>query len=82
MQPFSIDSLSGLSGAEVSRLREQEGYNEIPSDRRPSPAAIVVGVLREPMFLLLVAAGAISSLPGDGVVGESSGGHACSGTKR
>ncbi|HRU79702.1 MAG TPA: cation-translocating P-type ATPase [Methanolinea sp.] len=65
MQIFSFDSLSGLSSAEVSRIREVEGYNEIPSDRRRSPAAIVLGVFREPMFLLLVATGAIYFLLGD-----------------
>ncbi|MDH7510641.1 MAG: cation-translocating P-type ATPase [Methanolinea sp.] len=65
MQIFSFESLSGLSSAEVSRIREEEGYNEIPSDRRRSPAAIVLGVFREPMFLLLVATGAIYFLLGD-----------------
>ncbi|MCQ8894667.1 MAG: cation-translocating P-type ATPase [Methanolinea sp.] len=65
MQIFSFDSLSGLTSAEVSRIREVEGYNEIPSDRCRSPAAIVAGVFREPMFLLLVATGALYFLLGD-----------------
>ncbi|MGC9964891.1 MAG: cation-translocating P-type ATPase [Syntrophobacteraceae bacterium] len=55
----------GLSEAEAaSRLRE-EGYNELPSSKRRSIVAIGIGVIREPMFLLLVACGAIYLILGE-----------------
>ncbi|WP_243669386.1 cation-transporting P-type ATPase [Methanoculleus chikugoensis] len=49
-------SLSGLSNEQVvSKLRE-EGYNELPpSDKRGGLPEILLGVIREPMFILLVA---------------------------
>jgi Ca2+-transporting ATPase len=43
----------------------QEGYNEIPSAKRRSILAIAWGVVWEPMFLLLLACGAIYLLLGD-----------------
>lgn len=49
--------------AEV-RLRE-EGHNELPSRRQRHVLAIALGVLREPMFVLLVGAGAVYLLLGD-----------------
>lgn len=48
----------------VERLR-REGYNEIPSAGTRSIFAIAFGVAREPMFLLLVACGAIYLILGD-----------------
>ncbi len=57
--------LPGLSEEQAaSRLRE-EGYNELPSSKRRSIAAIAFGVIREPMFLLLVACGTIYLILGD-----------------
>ncbi|WP_332448500.1 cation-translocating P-type ATPase [Methanoculleus sp.] len=58
-------SLSGLSTEQVvSKLRE-EGYNELPpSDKRGLPE-ILLGVIREPMFILLVAGGLIYVALGD-----------------
>jgi len=47
-----------------ARLRA-EGPNELPAARRRDIAAIALEVLREPMFLLLVSAGAIYLLLGD-----------------
>ena len=58
-------TLSGLSEEKAaSRLRE-EGYNELPSSKRRSLAAIALEVIREPMFLLLVACGTIYLILGD-----------------
>ena len=55
----------GLLQAEaVERLRV-EGPNELPAAGRRSILAIALEVLREPMFLLLVSAGAIYLLLGD-----------------
>jgi len=62
---FDLRAISGLAEAEAARCLQEEGYNEIPSTRRQSIFAIVLGVVREPMFLLLVACGTIYLLLGD-----------------
>jgi hypothetical protein len=46
---------AGLSGAEAARRLAAEGRNALPAADRRSGAAIVLGVLREPMFSLLAA---------------------------
>jgi len=56
---FSLDSIKGLSTQEASRRLAEEGYNELPSASRRTIFAIAFEVVREPMFLLLVACGAI-----------------------
>ncbi|MDX1253333.1 MAG: cation-translocating P-type ATPase [Gammaproteobacteria bacterium] len=55
----------GLTQAEAEARLRAEGYNELPGSRRRSTATIALGVMREPMFLLLVAAGSIYFLLGD-----------------
>ncbi len=55
----------GLSNVEAVRRLAAEGYNELSPPRRNSLAHIVWEVMREPMFLLLVAAGGIYLLLGD-----------------
>jgi Ca2+-transporting ATPase len=57
--------LGGLSSAEASRRLGREGYNELPASRPRSIVAIALGVVREPMFLLLIAAGTVYLLLGD-----------------
>ncbi|WP_207215877.1 cation-translocating P-type ATPase [Pseudolysobacter antarcticus] len=51
--------LTGLTAEQVSLLRQQYGANELPHAPRRNLARIVVGVLREPMFLLLALAAAV-----------------------
>ncbi|MDD4287252.1 MAG: cation-translocating P-type ATPase [Candidatus Peribacteraceae bacterium] len=66
--PFaSIDqyALVGLNAAEVQERFTQEGFNELPSAKKRSLFAIAWNVMREPMFLLLVACGVIYLLLGD-----------------
>jgi Ca2+-transporting ATPase len=60
-----IDSLYGLSEDEAARKLRDEGYNELPSSKRRGFPAIARDVVREPMFLLLVACGAIYLVIGD-----------------
>jgi Ca2+-transporting ATPase len=60
-----IDSLYGLSEDEAARKLRDEGYNELPSSKRRGFPAIALDVVREPMFLLLVACGAIYLVIGD-----------------
>ena len=59
------DAAAGLSGAEAARRLAAEGPNALPSPDRRSGAAILFGVLREPMFSLLVAAAGVYLLLGD-----------------
>ena len=65
MPPLDISSFSGLSGEEAGRRLEQEGANELPSGEERGLLPIIAGVVREPMFLLLVGAGAIYFVLGD-----------------
>ncbi len=57
--------LSGLTGAEAARRLADEGPNVLPGGTPKSTWAIVLGVLSEPMFLMLLAAGAIYLALGD-----------------
>ena len=59
------DIHTGLSDAEASARQQAEGFNELPSSKPRSIFAIAWEVVREPMFLLLVVAGAIYLLLGD-----------------
>jgi P-type Ca2+ transporter type 2C len=62
---IDIHSISGLSEAEAAvRLRE-EGYNELPTSKKRSIFAIAYEVVREPMFLLLIAGGTLYMVLGD-----------------
>lgn len=60
-----LKGISGLSQAEVVARLAADGYNELPGKRRRDLLLIALEVLREPMFLLLVAAGTIYLLLGD-----------------
>jgi P-type Ca2+ transporter type 2C len=55
----------GLSGDEANQLLAYFGPNEIPSDKGHGLLAIILDVMKEPMFLLLVAAAAIYATLGD-----------------
>lgn len=57
--------MQGLSKQEVDDALLRDGYNELPSAKPRSMLAIVLSVVREPMFLLLVAGGIIYMLLGD-----------------
>ena len=58
-------SVRGLSESEAAARLQTEGYNELPSAKPRSIWAIAWNVVREPMFLLLLGAGAIYLLLGD-----------------
>jgi len=57
--------VKGLSSAEAAARLAAEGPNALPVPGRHGLAAIALGVLREPMFLLLLAATGIYLLLGD-----------------
>jgi Ca2+-transporting ATPase len=44
---------------------QQEGYNELPAGGKQGVIGIIAGVIREPMFLLLVGAGLVYFIIGD-----------------
>ncbi len=52
-------------GAEAAAQLARDGYNELPSSKPRSIFRIAWEVVREPMFLLLVACGSIYLLLGD-----------------
>ena len=56
---------TGLSGAEATRRLAADGPNELGDTHRRALRATVVEVVREPMFLLLIAAGVVYFLIGD-----------------
>ncbi len=59
MRQVDISSISGLSRAQARKRLQSEGYNELPSAGRRSLPRIALDVAREPMFLLLMAAGSL-----------------------
>ena len=62
--PDTLD-LSGLTEEEVAIRRSRDGFNELPSAERRSLLSIALSVTREPMFLLLLAGGALYLTLGD-----------------
>ncbi len=65
VEDFNINTAKGLSEAEAAKLLKQEGYNELPSTKPRSIFVTALEVIKEPMFLLLVAGGLIYLLLGD-----------------
>jgi Ca2+-transporting ATPase len=62
---FQTEELKGLSQKEASEILQKEGYNELPSSKPKSVFKIALGVVKEPMFLLLVACGTLYLFLGD-----------------
>ena len=54
-----LTSIKGLSEREASARLQEEGYNELPSQKKQAVADIIINVLKEPMLLLLLACGII-----------------------
>jgi Ca2+-transporting ATPase len=63
-QPI-VGSLAGVTAADAAARIVTDGYNELPSTKPRSTWAIAFNVAREPMFMLLMACGAIYLLLGD-----------------
>ena len=60
-----MDTVVGLSSQEAGRILAEEGPNELPSSKQRGNLRIAFDVMQEPMFLLLVACGAIYFTLGD-----------------
>jgi Ca2+-transporting ATPase len=61
----SATTVPGLSQALATQRLGEDGYNELPSSQRRTVLAIALEVVREPMFLLLVACGTLYMLTGE-----------------
>jgi Ca2+-transporting ATPase len=68
---LDIAGFQGLSGQEARSRLEREGANELPSQDKRGLLTIAIEVVKEPMFLMLMAAGALylaMGEPGDALL--------------
>jgi Ca2+-transporting ATPase len=65
MSNIRNDKIHGLTSAEAEALLSHHGPNEIPSTKKRSPFAVIAEIVREPMFILLIACGTLYLLLGD-----------------
>jgi Ca2+-transporting ATPase len=63
--PFDLNTAVGVSDSEAAERLRADGPNELPSSKPRSVLGIALDVVREPMFLLLVASGAVYLVLGD-----------------
>jgi P-type Ca2+ transporter type 2C len=63
--PVRDEQFNGLSGQEASDRLKRDGYNELPSSEQRNFLAIALEIVREPIFLLLIACGVIYLFLGD-----------------
>ncbi|HOW81752.1 MAG TPA: cation-translocating P-type ATPase, partial [Spirochaetota bacterium] len=64
-QQFDPAFFSGLSESDAASRIAEEGYNELPQSKKKSVFVILFEIIREPMFLLLIACGVLYLLLGD-----------------
>ncbi len=62
---LDFSRLTGLSAEEARSRLQSEGPNELPAEKGRSLLAIAFEVVREPMFLMLVAAGSLYLIMGE-----------------
>jgi Ca2+-transporting ATPase len=65
MKNQDITNIQGLPEAEVLDRLKKEGYNEIPSAKKRHIFSIAYDIIKEPMFLLLIASGIVYLLLGN-----------------
>ena len=65
VKPWRAENLRGLSQQDALRLLTEHGANVLPGGRRKSLLSIMLGVLAEPMFLMLLVAGGLYLALGD-----------------
>jgi len=61
----NTESMSGLTESELGSRLKTHGYNELPTTQNKSIWATAWGVIREPLFLFLLACGTLYLLLGD-----------------
>ena len=62
---FDISNLTGLTSAEIAQRLQADGFNELPSNQQRGLLLLAWDVIREPMFLLLLACGGVYLLLGE-----------------
>jgi Ca2+-transporting ATPase len=62
---FDLSAINGLSETEAARRLKADGFNELSSAKKRNVFVMAFDVVREPMFLLLVACGTIYLILGD-----------------
>ncbi len=62
---FDENHISGLTDEEAAKRITLHGYNELPVTKKRSGIHIALEVVREPMFLMLIACGTLYLLLGD-----------------
>ena len=65
MRIFDEKNIQGLTEEQVIERLAQDGYNELPSAKKRSLLHIVFEIVREPMFLMLIACGLLYLFLGD-----------------
>ncbi len=60
-----LATIQGLSDREAAARLKEEGWNELPSQKKRTILDIVINVLKEPMLLLLLACGAVYLVLGE-----------------
>lgn len=65
MGTFFKTDYKGLTAEAVRQKQASEGFNELPSSKPKNVLQIAFGVIKEPMFLLLVACGSLYLILGD-----------------
>src|SRR5512137_913316 len=62
---FDETNIQGLSEQEALERLAEDGYNELPSAKKRTFLHILLEVVREPMFLMLIACGLLYMFLGD-----------------
>jgi len=62
---FDIENINGLSEEDATRKLDEEGFNELPSQKKQSIFTILINILFEPMLLLLLGSGLIYLVLGE-----------------
>lgn len=65
IQPKGAKTYQGLSESAAKERLEELGYNELPPSNASSPLQIIFGIVREPMFILLLSCGGLYFFLGD-----------------
>ncbi len=60
-----VVKIKGITQKEATEKLEKEGYNELPSSKPKNVFQIAFSVVKEPMFILLVACGSLYLMLGD-----------------
>ncbi len=62
---FILENITGLSEENAARKLDEEGFNELPSQKKQSIFSILINILFEPMLLLLLGSGLIYLVLGE-----------------